>query len=447
MHRLASLLSLALIACTTEPPESPVLPGHGSGDVLEPDEDPRPEPPPRCLAVPTGRTGFGTSANEELRDVAITNTGALFVVGYDRGTLSPHGLFGARGVVLEISRDLVATSQSGVLDSTGTDSLESIAIAPDTGKVWVVGRTNGELPGMPGTGGFDWIIGELTSTGGLERRARGLESMSEYAHRIAVGTGGLLAIVGHEQASSSDGGSSMDPFLAVYDTDDGSASPAWFTSRRGTANEFHRAVDVSDTHVVAGGDILDGDEQGMYVTAWDRDAGRRWRRQISRRSLDTITAVKILPSGNVLWAGSSASQLGSESHGGLDAVVGILDGATGDPLWTMQYGGAADDRVTDVAVDDSGRIAIVGDTQADGSGSTRTDVDAFLIVLDAAGGELSNERWVSDGDDHPTAVAMDTCGGIALVGYTTGDLVDIARGGRDAFVLVTRVAAGLRAES
>lgn len=47
--------------------------------------------------------------------------------------------------------------------------------------------------------------------------------------------------------------------------------------------------------------------------------------------------------------GNSASHLGSETYGG-EAVVGILDGATGEPVWTMHYGSAADDQVTDMAV-------------------------------------------------------------------------------------------------
>jgi len=443
MHRLASLLALALAACAAntadpQPQPEPDGPGHRP-DVAEPGRDPRPEPPPgRCLAVPTAGTSFGTTANEELRDVVITSSGSILAVGYERASFSPHGMIGGRGIVLELAPDLSATSQVGVLDSTGTDSLESIAIAPDTGAIHAVGRANGELPDLPGHGGFDWVIGELTATGGLERRARGLDGSSEYAHGVAVGDGGLLAVAGHAQTTRPEGGSSMDPFLAVYDIGDGSASPLWFTSRRDVANEIYRSVDVSAAQIVAGGDILDGDEQGMFVTAWDRDAGRLWRRQLSGRGFDMVTAVDILPGGDVLWAGSSALPLGASAHGGLDAVVGVLDGTTGEPRWTMQYGGAGDDHVTDLAVDDQGRIAIVGNTAT--ADPTRSDVDAFLIVLDAAGNELVNELWTSDGDDRPAAVAMDTCGGIALVGFTTGHLVDAPRGGRDGFVLVTRIA-------
>lgn len=440
MPRLALSVSLLLTACTAPDPTEPAAapPWHGPELVVEPVADPPSDPPPaECLAIPTGRTSLATSADEELRDLVITNTGAIVAVGYDRGSFSPHGLVGARGIALELSRDLTAMSQAGVLDSSGTESLESISIAPDTGKLWVVGRTNGELSDLPGYGGFDWVIGEVTPTAGLARLARGLESTSEYAHRIAAGTGGLLAIAGHEQVTRPDGGSSMDPFLAVYDSGDGSASPIWFTSRRDAANESYRAVDVSDTMVVAGGDILDGDQQGMYVTAWDRDAGRLWRRPLSHHGLDTVTAVKVLPDGGVLWAGSSASQLGADSYGGLDVVVGVLDGATGEPVWTKQLGRAADDQVTDLAVDDTGRIALVGHT---GPESPRTDVDAFLFVLDAAGDELLSEVWASDGDDRPNGVAMDACGGIALAGATTGDLAGPHAGGRDAFVLVTHIA-------
>lgn len=89
--------------------------------------------------------------------------------------------------------------------------------------------------------------------------------------------------------------------------------------------------------------------------------------------------------------------------------------------------------------DDSDRIALVGNTKAYGPESPRTTRTRSPLVPDATSGELLNELWSSDGDDCATVVAMDSCGGIALVGYTTGDLAGIAKGGRDAFVLVSHI--------
>lgn len=135
--------------------------------------------------------------------------------------------------------------------------------------------------------------------------------------------------------------------------------------------------------------------------------------------------------GNVVWLGSTRN----EPYGATDVVIGVLDGATGAPLWTKEHGGTSEDWARDLVVDAAGRIHIVGASAANES----TDLDAFLLVLDATGEPVLEERWGSARTDFATAVALDGCGAIVVTGWTDGDLGGPAQGGRDGFVLVTRV--------
>lgn len=80
-----------------------------------------------------------------------------------------------------------------------------------------------------------------------------------------------------------------------------------------------------------------------------------------------------------------------------------------------------------------GRILITGDSAT----SESDQRDAFLTVLDDHRRPLAEHVWTSDGDDVPAAIAVDACGTATIVGHTTGDLGGAARGGDDAFLIVT----------
>ena len=105
---------------------------------------------------------------------------------------------------------------------------------------------------------------------------------------------------------------------------------------------------------------------------------------------------------------------------GGDFIIGRLDGSTGTPEWSQQLGdNIHDERAADIAIDRYGRVVVAGHLESVPGGH----LDAFLLVLDRDGQPLGHELWASDGDDIPTGIAVDDCGRVVIVGETTGALV------------------------
>lgn len=435
---LASALFTFVAACADDPaaPLAPERFGSRAPAAGAIDPGPRPEiiEPVRCLAVDSGAVQYGTTAHDEVRDVAILDDGTILAAGLERGI----GLFGGgpeanmHGTVDAFARDLASSERRALLDHEGTDTFESIAIAPDTGRVWLAARSNGTIPGLPSRGNFDVVLGALADDGFVPL-ARGFDDASEQPRQLAVASGGVLAIAGEEKRTVEQG--ALNPWFATYQAEaDGVATRA-FASRQRAELESYRAVDAMVNVIAVGGGTSDGAEAGMFIETYTPDTARGWRRQLSTLGSDTVTGVKFLADGDVVFTGTTKAQLGDTQHGGFDVVIGRLDGATGATEWIAQLGSTADERAADLAVDRDGRIHVVGTVLNGG------DFDAFLMVVDADGALLLEEGWASPGRDVPTAVAVDGCGGIVVAGYTTGDLAGTPLGGHDSFLLVTRLAA------
>ena len=425
MNRLSVIFVSSLVAaCAAEgspvtwaPPQADGAPGSmdpgAHDDVIS----------PGCLPDGDAVRLYGTALHDGFRDVAITAGGEVLIAGYQGGLERPTGeVVGTRAVVLAYEGTFIPRA---VIDTLGTDVAESIAIEPDSGRTWLALRTDGELPGLPGYGGFDMVLAELDG-GGARMLARGHDGTPEYPRQLAAGAG-LVAIAGHEERLMADGATWVNPVLSVFATGGSQPTWSWRITRRTSAIQVNTAVDVADDTIVIASAIATGNEQGAYVMARNADADLLWQHRLSITGGDTIAAVRIVEGGDVVWAGTSNG----------DVVAGRIDGATGTPRWTTRHGDDRDERAADLAVDDRGRILIAGDSAA----SESDQRDAFLLVLDDEGRAVAEEVWTSDGDDVPAAIAVDACGSAVIVGTTTGDLGGAARGGDDAFLIVTSASA------
>lgn len=431
MSRLSRFALFLLAACsepgappTVDPP--PPLDGGQPGDGHDPGTD------PRCLSFKGGVFRFGTTGRDEARDVVVTATGSILVAGFEDGRATSTGeIVDSRGIVLEYAPDLGGFRQRALLDTSGTDAIEALAIDRGSGRTWVAARTTGSIADLTTYGGNDVVIAALTASG-LSPRARGFDFSSELPGRLAAGSEGLLAVAGFERRPTLHDTRWIDPFLAVYESSDAHVAPQWRTTRRAIEIERYTTVDVSDSTVVVGGNLEEGDGQGMFVIARDRDAGVLWQRRLSAAGTDAVAAVQLLPDGDVLWAGTTGSKLGDRWFGGTDLVIGRLDGATGATIFLAQYGSPMDDHARDMVAAADGRIFVAATTTSAAAG-----LDAMLVVLSASGDMLGREQWSGSGDDEPTALDLDPCGGVAIVGHTAGDLAGPGHGDRDGFVIVT----------
>jgi hypothetical protein len=178
---------------------------------------------------------------------------------------------------------------------------------------------------------------------------------------------------------------------------------------------------------------------------------------------------KMSPSGEVLWGrrlgGDGHDDCGPPGNGrfgaplrmGADSLVltgrvsgsadfgdGLVDGnpsdlfvakldLAGQLLWAKRFGSATTEQLgSSVAVADDGRVAIAGGLRGtvDFGGGNLTssgDVDAFVAVLDSAGGHLWSARYGDAQRQLASDAAFDSSGHLWITGSFIGDL-DLGRG-------------------
>ena len=78
-------------------------------------------------------------------------------------------------------------------------------------------------------------------------------------------------------------------------------------------------------------------------------------------------------------AGSTIGSLSGSSSGREDAFVRMYD-LKENELWTQQFGTAALDAATSLAIDAEGNIIVIGNTWGSLSGSSAGDYDVFVMI-------------------------------------------------------------------
>ncbi|TXC66631.1 hypothetical protein FSC37_14810 [Piscinibacter aquaticus] len=160
-----------------------------------------------------------------------------------------------------------------------------------------------------------------------------------------------------------------------------------------------------------------------FLVKYDRDGVKLWTRQFGSVDQDIATAIAVDSTGHPYVVGRTVGALGGAPNaGGLDAFVVKFD-ATGTPVWTRQFGSAADDYAYGVALDAEDDVVVIGSTlgalaQTTGLGGT----DAFTVKLDGAGAFLWLRQSGTAGDDHAYGVGIDALGNVFTAGHTAGSL-------------------------
>jgi hypothetical protein len=138
--------------------------------------------------------------------------------------------------------------------------------------------------------------------------------------------------------------------------------------------------------------------------------------------------------GNIYWACSvgifpmdfSFDPLQSNivtPNGGWDIVIAKIN-TFGDYEWVKQIGGTGSDIVADIALDESGNLAIVGRFEetvnfGNQTYSSQEGDDAFLSKLDTNGNFLWTKTWGGSSSDYAIGLDISSDGNIYVSGYFT----------------------------
>jgi hypothetical protein len=379
---------------------------------------------------------FGGPGPAEDLAQAVDSDGNVYVAGATAGTLPGQTSAGSGDAFVrkyDADGNELWTRQFG---SSSTD--QAIGVASDASGVYVVGRTEGALPGQTHAGSPDAFIRKYDTSGAEMWTRQFGTSHFDLASGVAADTSGVY-VVGLTDGALSDQTSAgaSDAFVRKYDA---SGNEVW--TRQFGSPSFDSAlgigVDASGVYVTGRArDTLPGQTSAgaddAFVRKYDTSGSEVWTRQFGTSGVDAANAVSMDASG-VYVAGLTTGTLpGQTSAGGQDAFIRKYD-ASGTEAWTRQFGTSGLESANSVAVNDS-EVYVSGSTngtlpgQASAGGS-----DALIRKYDASGNEGWTLQFGTSGFDAANGVAADASG-VYVSGLTSGTLPgQTSSGGTDAFV-------------
>ena len=327
---------------------------------------------------------FGSSDRDYVRGVVTDRAGNVYLAGETEGTLTGQTSSGGRDAFLRKYDPAGTELWTRQFGGAGGDGGAGVALDAAE-QVYIVGTTRGTLPGQTTGGDYDAFIRRYDPAGNdvWTRQFGGIEG--EGARGIAVGPGGLLAIVGTTQG----------------------AFP---------------------TQSNAGG-------FDAFLTQYDLDGNALWMRQFGTGLNDYGVAVATDGKGEIVIVGSTDGALPAQtSAGGTDVFLRRFS-STGTTMWTEQFGDVYTDAAMSVAMDGAGRIVIAGSFERSGPGRKGRGLEAFVRGYDTLGREQWTSEFGTDSTDLALGVAFDGRV-IHVVGSTFGSLPgQTSAGSRDAFAL------------
>ncbi|MFQ5873158.1 MAG: SBBP repeat-containing protein, partial [Dehalococcoidia bacterium] len=311
--------------------------------------------------------------------------------------------------------------------------VQSVATDP-TGRVYVVGWTQGELPGQRNVGGTD-IFFRVYSSSGAELLTLQFGSAQDDQDPLVVidPTSPITAYVAGSvwgpMAGQSHSGR-KDVFIRKYSDD---AGELW-TRQFGTAEVDQPTgltLDSTGNVYIAGSTlgVLPSQSQigstDIFVRKYNSDGEEVWTLQAGTTEADDVAGIAADQTGNLYLAGSTRGALADETHlGGSDAFLQkyALDG---ELIWTRQFGSVGSDEVLAVAVGPSGGVYVTGVSQ----GVT------FLRKYDSEGALIWSRQFESEQIGFVRSLVVDDAGRAYVVGWTSEPLLgQTIQGGRDAFL-------------
>jgi hypothetical protein len=376
---------------------------------------------------------FGTSEEEIPYGITVSLDG-VYAAGYTLGNLAGPNAGGLDAFIRKYDHSGAPlwTRQFGTTD---IDFANATAADP-FGNVWVTGATGGNLGGT-NADSLDVFVRKYDSAGtALWTRQFGVDSNSrDVGQAIATDNLGNAYVTGTLHAPNGQGGG--DTFLRKYDA---AGNVTWHRDIKTSGVEIGYAVAADALNNVFVGGFTEGNLVGTnagladaFIAKYDSAGTLAWTRQFGTATPDSIQSLATDGLGNVYALGNTRSNIGGPTAGGNDVFLRKYDTA-GIVLWTRQFGSPGEDTGMGLSVDSLGNVIVGGLTDGTLSGASAGNLDAFIRKYDASGNDLWTTQFGSAGYDQALSIA--TYGKVIYAaGLTTDDLYSPNFGSTDAFVV------------
>lgn len=373
---------------------------------------------------------FGTPLDDEVTGVA-TRPGRVFAVGWTSSALPGQPSHYPPDAFLRASDGTGAERWTRQFGTSGADQALAVA-ASGTGE-YVVGSTDGVLPGQRDHGGTDAFV-TMYDRRGDELWAREFGgAFDDEATAVAVDATGVY-VAGVTDTGAPERG--VDGFLRRYTFD---GRPVW-TRRFGTSLEDRvDAVALDDRGVYVGGStggslvLPNAGGLDAFVRAYRRDGSAWWDEQFGTTGDDEVHAIGARRSG-VYVAGSTTGTLkGLTGYAGTDGFLIRLSHRP-EVIWARQFGTFGDDEVQGLGINADGIFVAGATTGAFPDLVSLGGSDAFLVKYNTRGAQLWSTQFGTVDEDTGRALAVNKAS-VYVGGSTNAAFEGQANaGGLDAFV-------------
>nr|WP_242588452.1 hypothetical protein [Corallococcus macrosporus] len=415
------------------------------------DDEPE-EPAGTCQTAWQQDYQGGTASADEALSVWAGSSGAVYVAGYDRGSLGKTNIEpsdNSRAVVLRFNPN-GSLDRTEVVDTGGTDVAEHIVGNESLGLLTVVGRTTGALENSTNRGQFDLFVSQLDAKGNKKRTVQQGNERPQHPLKVAVHPNGSVFVAGYEDLYVEN--------RVVLDSENGfvtrinrdgngfSSSAAWKFASTVESNPDRLTgftASPSGDALFASGFKFFADSEGpggAFVRRLNpADGGVVWTSVIAPVATEADELL-LTPDNQLILAGSSQMPLepGVPNAGEVDIFVAQLNPADGQVQWLRTVGTAGSELVTALARAPNGDLYVAGATQGSFPGFTNQGArDLFVLRFSADGRLRGTWQRGTAGNDQATAIWVDPCGRVFLAGHTEGALVPGRQhqGSRDMFLL------------
>lgn len=150
------------------------------------------------------------------------------------------------------------------------------------------------------------------------------------------------------------------------------------------------------------------------VYEWNRTWGGISNGTYEGSSFDRGNGITLDSSGNIYIVGDKEIS-GTGTYDNYDMCLVKYD-SSGELQWNRTWGASGRDYGRGIALDSSGNIYIVGDTEKVGTGTY--DMDMYLVKYDSAGVLQWNRTWGGSSHEQGKGIALDSSGNIYIAGST-----------------------------
>jgi len=382
---------------------------------------------------------FGTNLFDEGLAVA-KGPSSVYVTGHTVGVFpgQPLASQGKPDVFLTRYDEQGNAIWSRQFGSTEQDHGTGVVV--DLTGVYVVGWTEGALPGQSFLGDYDAFIRKYDFNGNVLWTRQFGTVAQEQAFGVATdGTG--IYVVGYTQGGLAPGtpaNPGEDAFIRRYDANGNEVWTKQFGSPSGDAERaLGVATDATGIYVAGttGGDLAGsiGNQDG-FLRKYDSSGNAIWTRQFGTNSTDDVFAVAAGAQGIYVGGDTVADFPGQKKVGGLyDAYVNKFDPA-GNQVWVREFGSIYDDWVLGLAVG-GGSLVVVGHAGDSVNGQTWTG-SGLVMLFDFDGNvQVPPIQFGNGVNDNANGVAVDATGAYVAGAKQGPALGQVHLGDQDVFAM------------